>query len=283
MLFGCTDTDEPDETNTLKQYKLRIYFADNELETGKPISLDIIKLFYAIEVDTVVFSANDAVGKKSPLLIRLDTKYEESMAVEFGTTIGSNPAPYLIKKYIDDKFARTNPYVVTKKLGDNYRTINQSEIDTLLGKFSKKQGVFIYSGSEISEYKGFKVIDNIDSLRYAIGQKLLENSSQEINVLYGLTLQETPTEPESAVDEPPKKEPIVETPPQPEKTPPTKPDTPPHKNLPKKQPVEPGRKNPAKISKKTDDKSELDVAKGLPSIKVKEGDFDSRNNNSKKN
>lgn len=194
ILSGC----EPDKIT--KPYKLRIYFADKVLETGKPTSQDIIKLFYPIEVnDTLTFNANDAVGKQSPLLIRLDNNYQESMAVELEEAVRSSATSLLIKERINAKFAGTAPYLVSKELGDSHRAINQSKIDSLLDSFTKKQGVFIYSAnSEMSEYKGFKVIRNIDSLRYAIGQKLLENSSQEINVLYevdlsGKVLEETPT------------------------------------------------------------------------------------------
>lgn len=175
-------------TKTLKHYELRIYFADKVLETGKPVPQDIINLFYPIEVDTIVFNANDFEGKQSPFLIGLGNNHQESMAVELDKAVRYGATHLTIKEYIDDKFAGSK-YVVPKVLGDNHSSINPSKIDSLLSSFPKNQGVFIYSANnEMSEYRGFKVIHNIDSLRYAIGQKLLENSSQEINVLYGVDL-----------------------------------------------------------------------------------------------
>lgn len=61
------------------------------METENLFPQDFINLFYPIKADTVVFNANDAVGKQSPLLIRLDNNYQENMAVELDEAVRNNP------------------------------------------------------------------------------------------------------------------------------------------------------------------------------------------------
>ena len=178
----------------IKPYSLRIYVPEKVLESDKPIPANIKDICLPIckNLEGAAFNANDAESGSSPMLVRMDNGYSESIATTEKGAMNNKksikPIYNRIRNYLSED------YKATKKMSTGFATINQLKTDSLLAVLGKTQIMVIYAeNTENSVYKDIKVVSSIDSLRYFIGQSLNEHPNKTVNVFYkvNLTFEET--------------------------------------------------------------------------------------------
>jgi hypothetical protein len=294
----------------IKRYSLKIYIPENVLEEGKPVPTNIKELCLPIceNLENIALNANDNEGNSSPLLIRMDNGYSESIAT---TDMGKmtdkkkiKPIYNHIRNFLNDE------YKISKKVSEKFAPISPSKLDSLLNSFGTNNITLIYSEkTETGVYGNYKIVNSIDSLRYCIGQALKENPNKTVNVLYKVDVLTKDTQPSKPSESVP---PVAETPPVKKKSERGE-DLPPppvdlgkwvtdktrqtvcendilfgfqvHTKTGKSRRVKFGTCGDKKVKYEgvvENNKSALDYAKGLPSIQVKPGDIESKNTTTKK-